>query len=137
MPDDSQPSEATVLVLLVEDEAIIHELLEEPLKEAGYEVKTVLSGEDALRELDQGSKDIRAIVTDVNLGGKVTGWQVGTRARELHPEIPVVYMSGASAQEWSAQGVPNSLMIVKPFAPAQIVTAVSQLLTASTTGTPS
>jgi hypothetical protein len=28
------------------------------------------------------------------------------------------------------QGVPNSLLLAKPFAPAQLVTAISQLLNA-------
>jgi hypothetical protein len=37
-------------------------------------------------------------------------------------------MTGAAAEQWTSQGVPNSLLLNKPFAPAQVVTAVSQLL---------
>jgi hypothetical protein len=48
----------------------------------------------------------------------------------------VVYVTGAAAAEWSSKGVPNSLIIQKPFAPAQVVTAVSQLLNAPPTATP-
>jgi len=44
--------------------------------------------------------------------------------------IPIVYMSGASGHEWTSHGVPNSVLIAKPFAIGQIVTAVSQLLNA-------
>jgi hypothetical protein len=40
-------------------------------------------------------------------------------------------MTGAAAADWSANGVPKSILLNKPFAPAQIVTAVSQLLNAS------
>jgi hypothetical protein len=36
-------------------------------------------------------------------------------------------MSGAHADEWASRGVPNSIMLAKP-SPAQLVTAVSQLL---------
>jgi hypothetical protein len=50
------------------------------------------------------------------------------RARELDPDITVVYMTGDSAADWSSKGVPNSVLITKPFAPVQIVTAISQLL---------
>jgi hypothetical protein len=39
-------------------------------------------------------------------------------------------MSGADADAWTSQGVPHSIMLAKPFAPAQLVTAVSQLLNA-------
>jgi hypothetical protein len=37
-------------------------------------------------------------------------------------------MSGAHGDEWPSKGVPNSIMLMKPFAPAQLVTAIWQLL---------
>lgn len=63
--------------------------------------------------------------------GKLTGWDVGHRARELLPTVPVIYMSGDKASDWASQGVPNSIMLQKPFAVAQATTAVSQLLNAT------
>jgi hypothetical protein len=42
--------------------------------------------------------------------------------------IPVVYTTGAASADWGSNGVPNSVLLQKPFAPAQIVTAISQLL---------
>jgi DNA-binding response OmpR family regulator len=63
------------------------------------------------------------------------GWQLATLAREINPELPVVYMTAASAAEWAAHGVPNSILLQKPFAPAQLVTAVSQLLNKGTPAT--
>ncbi|MGA8898788.1 MAG: response regulator, partial [Bradyrhizobium sp.] len=41
-------------------------------------------------------------------------------------------MSGRDADDWAAKGVPNSIMLAKPFAPAQLVNAVSQLLNDAT-----
>jgi hypothetical protein len=40
-------------------------------------------------------------------------------------------MTGAAAEEWPSKGVPNSILLTKPFPPAQLVTAVSQLLNAN------
>jgi DNA-binding NtrC family response regulator len=77
--------------------------------------------------LDAEDAAFSALVTDINLTGKLLGWEVAKRARELHPEIPVVYMTGAG-HDWAVNGVPNSVLVSKPFAAAQIVTAVSQLL---------
>jgi len=37
-------------------------------------------------------------------------------------------MTGAATDQWASQGVPNSILLQKPFAPAQLVTAISQLL---------
>jgi hypothetical protein len=42
---------------------------------------------------------------------------------------PCRYITGADAQEWTGQGMPDCVLLTKPFAPAQLVTAVSQLLT--------
>jgi hypothetical protein len=41
-------------------------------------------------------------------------------------------MTGAAAGDWASRGVPNSILLEKPFAPAQLVTAVSQLLNTGT-----
>jgi DNA-binding response OmpR family regulator len=79
--------------------------------------------------LDAKGADFRALITDVNLGSsKLRGWDVAKHAREINEHIPVVYMTGASAHDWGARGVPNSVLLTKPFANAQVVTAVSQLL---------
>jgi hypothetical protein len=41
-------------------------------------------------------------------------------------------MSGRNAAEWASKGVPNSIMLEKPFAPAQLVTAIANLLNSGT-----
>nr|WP_249804575.1 MULTISPECIES: response regulator [unclassified Bradyrhizobium] len=117
-----------MLVLVVEDERLIQELVEAALTEGGFETEIVGSGEEAITLLQDDATNYRALLTDIHLKGTLTGWDVAKRAREVNPEIPVVYMTGAAANEWPSHGVPNSLLLNKPFAPAQVVTAVSQLL---------
>ena len=70
----------------------------------------------------------RALVTDINLLGQLSGWDVAKLAREINPEIPIIYMTGPAADQWPSHGVPGSIMLNKPFAPVQVVTAVAQLL---------
>jgi DNA-binding response OmpR family regulator len=128
-----------LVVLVVEDEQLLREMVEPALTDAGYSVLLAHNGSEALKYLEErGSEEapLRALVTDVQLGPGPSGWEIAKRARELHPEIPVVYVTGAAAAEWPSKGVPNSLIIQKPFAPAQVVTAVSQLLNAPPTATP-
>jgi DNA-binding response OmpR family regulator len=74
--------------------------------------------------------DYRALITDVNLNGSLSGWEVAKQIREMAAGLPVIYMTGAAADQWTSHGVPNSILLQKPFAPAQLVTAVSQLLNA-------
>ena len=104
-----------------------------PLPRPGSSQSVASSGQNAVELLDASHSKYRALVTDINLGrGKMDGWEVARHAREIDPAFPVVYMSGDSAEDWGSKGVPNSIMLAKPFAPAQLVTAVSQLLNAGT-----
>jgi DNA-binding response OmpR family regulator len=117
------------VILVVEDDHLIQSVVEESLTDGGFEIVIASSGEDAVQLLDASKGKYRALVTDINLGtGNIDGWEVARHAREIDPEFPVIYMSGKDATEWASKGVPNSIMLAKPFAPAQLVTAVSQLL---------
>ncbi|MHC2621524.1 CheY-like chemotaxis protein [Bradyrhizobium huanghuaihaiense] len=73
----------------------------------------------------------RVLLTDINLGGGISGWELAQQIREISPDFPVVYMTSASAPDWKSRGVGGSVLIQKPFAPAQLA-AVSQLLGGAT-----
>lgn len=115
-------------ILIVEDDSSVQGVVEDALTDAGFESAIAASGEEAVTLLKSGTANYRGLVTDINLKGRMDGWEVAHQARGLDPAFPVVYMSGAAADQWASNGVPNSIMLEKPFAPAQLVTAVSQLL---------
>lgn len=117
-----------VLLLLCEDEPLARIAIAETLEEAGFEVLQVGTGTEALKQLRADGARFAGIVTDIRLGKGPLGWEVAHVARELAPTVAVIYMSGDSAADWSAQGVPNSLMLAKPFAMVQLTTAVATLL---------
>jgi DNA-binding response OmpR family regulator len=119
--------------LLVEDEALIVEILTAEFADTGFEVVVVSDGNRAIAELDADAARFKAVVTDIRLGKGPDGWDVGRRARELVSDMSVVYVSGDSTHDWSSKGVPESVVILKPFAPTQLVTAVSTLITAADT----
>ncbi len=121
------------MVLVVEDDQGIQSIVEDALVEGGFEPAIAPSGEEAVTLLRGNRNGYRALVADVKLRGRMDGWEVARHAREIDPEFPIVYMTGASADQWPAHGVPNSILLQKPFAPAQLVTAVSQLLINRTT----
>jgi DNA-binding response OmpR family regulator len=115
-----------VTILVVEDDQAIQAIVEDALSDGGFETAITPSGEEAIT-LVRGHK-YRAIVTDINLVGRLDGWEVARVARETDPVMPVIYMTGTHGEEWPSKGVPNSVLIAKPFAPAQLVTALSNLL---------
>lgn len=114
----------TATVLLVEDEPLIQIEVEAALVEAGFDVLLASSAAEALPHFDAADQ-IRAMITDIDLGGGPTGWDIARQARERIPALPVIYVSAMSSADWTSQGVPNSVMIAKPFASAQIVVALS------------
>jgi DNA-binding NtrC family response regulator len=117
---------------VIEDDSAIQTVVETALSDAGFEPAIAASGEEAVTLLKGMKNAYRALVTDINLKGKIDGWEVAKQAREFDPEFPVVYISGAAAADWASKGVPKSIMLEKPFAPAQLVTAVSNLLNSGT-----
>jgi len=125
--------QAVPAILVIEDDQEIQTLVEDALSDAGFEPAIAPSGEEAVTLLKGMKSTYRALVTDIQSPGRIDGWEVARQAREIDPEFPIVYMSGAHAGDWASKGVPNSVMLEKPFAPAQLVTAVSNLLN---TGTP-
>jgi DNA-binding response OmpR family regulator len=119
----------SAILLLIEDDPILRDVLEVALVDAGFTTITASDGTKGLAELDADATRFRAVITDIRLGNGVDGWDVSRHARELVPEMPIVYMSGDSSQDWPKKGVPSSVMIAKPFVPVQLITAVSTLIT--------
>lgn len=104
-------------------------MIGEALVEGGFAVAQASTPADAMQMIEAPDAAYRALVTDINLvPGEPTGRDVAKRAREIRADLPVVYMTGDSAEQWTSRGVPNSILLAKPFAPAQLMTAVSQLL---------
>ncbi len=121
------------LLLVVDDQALILGLVNDFLEEGGFSTSQALTGTDAIEALNDPEREFAGLISDVNLGGEISGWDVARAARHRNPDMPVVYMTGDSAHDWAAEGVPNSLLVQKPFALAQITTAISQLITEAIT----
>ncbi|HEY3814854.1 MAG TPA: response regulator [Caulobacteraceae bacterium] len=122
---ESAAPEAGPLLLYVEDELLVRELGVAALTEAGFQVLALQSASEAMAALDERAGDFKAVITDIDLFSKTSGWDVARHARELAPGIPVIYVTGGSEFEWSAMGVPGSAILPKPYAAAQLVVAVA------------
>lgn len=116
------------LILFVDDEPLIFETVKESLEDGGFTVRSEHTAEEALKAVEECSAALSGLITDINLGSGTTGWNIAKRARELRPDLPIVYTSGYAAGDWSAEGVPHSVIVPKPYAPAQIVTAIAGLI---------
>ncbi|MDX0438881.1 response regulator [Sinorhizobium medicae] len=115
-------------ILLADDEALLLIDYEYALADAGFVVMAVTSGGKAIEVLKSAGSGIAGVVTDIRFHQLPDGWSVARVAREIDPDMPIVYVSGHGALEWASRGVANSIMLEKPFPLAKLATVVCQLL---------
>jgi len=114
-------------LLLVEDEVLLCWMLEEELRDDGYDVLTSTTGNEGMAALES-SRPFDALVTNIRLEDGPDGWALAERARERNPQIAVLYVSGDSAAQHKSNGVQGSVMLSKPFEPAALRKALASLL---------
>jgi len=120
-------------VLLVEDEPLICDLAAEVLAEQGFEVRAVSTAMEALRHLISGSQ-IDVLFTDINLPGGMDGEALAQRARELRPDLPVMYTSGRRISIETIDPVDGSMFVAKPYNPVEIGPLLEHLVAAKKIG---
>ena len=124
---------AAPVILVVDDEINICRAVERILAKVGIRVRSALNGEEALALL--ASEPFDAVLTDLKMS-RLGGMEVLRRAKELHPGIPVIVMTGfasvSSAVEVMKLGAVDYLP--KPFTPNEIRAVVRQALAAGARG---
>jgi DNA-binding response OmpR family regulator len=122
------------VVLIVDDDACVQSIVQDALSDGGFASRCASSGEEASVLLNAPNQ-YRVLIVDISFGkDQVKGWSIARRARAFDPNFPVVYITGGNADEWAVHGVPNSILIRKPFASAQLLTTISQLLNTGSEG---
>ena len=117
----------SLAILLVEDDVRVAMIMEDALSADGFAVLTAPDGDAALQIMEANEGAIGALVSDIRLPGSRDGWEVARQVRRIRPDMPVVYMSGDSAHGWRAHGVPDSVMLQKPFVTGRLIAALSTL----------
>lgn len=120
--NSSNPHSLTVLV--VEDDVFIREMIVDHLKECACHVVEAATGEAAMEALRMHDS-LDGVFTDIRLGGRTDGWDVGEVSRATHPGIPVVYTSAATLRP--ERPVPGSVFIPKPYDPEKVLGAIRKL----------
>jgi CheY-like chemotaxis protein len=116
-------------VLLVEDEVMISNLVSGCLTESGFRVHEVTTADEALRYIKSGAS-VDVLFTDINLPGSMNGAELAEHARQLRPEMPIVYVSGRYKLSEVSPLVPRSLFVAKPYDPDDICALLTRLTAA-------
>lgn len=114
-------------VLIVDDEAIVRESIRDWLTDAGYDVETAETGEQALEMI--GKRDYGVVVLDVRLPGK-TGIRVLKEVREVRPGIKAIMITAYPTVEMAVESMKLGAVdyLVKPVAPDDLEKLVRETL---------
>ncbi len=125
--DDVKSSTAPVRILVVEDDAIIRNLLAVMLQGAGYMVDCAEDGEAGWDTLNTNRFDL--LITDHDMP-RLSGLDLLKRIRSQKLQLPVLFVSGkipSHVPELAALLVPGAA-IEKPFTMAQFLAHVRKNL---------
>ena len=114
-------------ILIVDDEPIVRESIRDWLKDAGYQVVTAASGEEALELVEQ--QDFGVMVVDIRLPGK-TGISVLKEVKALKPEIKSIVITAYSTADLAAEAAKLGAVdfLIKPIAPDELERVIRETL---------
>lgn len=119
-------------ILIVDDEERVCHMLSEFLSRKGYEVCTALSGEEALRLVEQRPPDL--ILLDVKMPG-LDGLQTLARIKAIAPDTGVIMVTALQDEETGKQAMQLGAAdyITKPFSLEYLETSVAVKILMMTT----
>jgi two-component system, cell cycle sensor histidine kinase and response regulator CckA len=122
-PSPGEPQRSTVLV--VEDEDALRTTIRRLLHNAGYNVLEAPNGAAALHLLEgSANPEISLVLTDLRMP-VMDGRQLAAALARRRPSLPIVFMSGFTAQLMDLRLVsPNVAFLAKPFRDGDLLDAV-------------
>ena len=117
-------------VLVIDDDEASRTLVKRMLDGVGHQVEEALDGAEGLRLFGEHPPDL--VLTDINMPG-LDGHDVIEAIRVLHPEVPIIAISGGGATPkdellLKASALGAAEVIMKPFEFRQLVGAVERAL---------
>lgn len=120
------PSSATVLV--VDDDDDVRALAVSSLHDAGYRALPAASGDVALALMQNGLV-VDLLFTDIVMPGGLDGFSLAFEARQIQPDIKILYTTGFSGfPETRAGKRVNGKVLQKPYRPSTLACEVMRAL---------
>ncbi|MFV1959543.1 MAG: response regulator, partial [Planctomycetota bacterium] len=116
-------------VLLVEDDAVVRDLVREVLEMLHFHVLEARSGTEGLEIAEARTEPLDLLISDIVLPG-ITGDTLARRIRARQPHLPVLLMSGCSDGDLLARALEDetTAFLPKPFAPEALRAKIRDVL---------
>ncbi|MFQ5399357.1 MAG: response regulator transcription factor [Anaerolineae bacterium] len=114
-------------ILAVDDNTFTLRIVQHALEQAGFQVLTAVSGQDALKLINRHGIPHMAIV-DLHMP-VMSGFEFCRAVREFS-DMPIIMLTAVSAQDTIVKGLERYAddYIIKPFNPTELVTRVNRVL---------
>jgi len=132
-PVQSAPADTTAggaeSILLVEDDDLVRANAQVQLDSLGYQVLCAANGAEAL-EIIQSDALIDLLFTDVIMPGGMNGRELAEAAREIRPQLKVLFTSGYTRDVISHQGRldPGVLLLSKPYRRSELARKIREAM---------
>jgi two-component system, cell cycle sensor histidine kinase and response regulator CckA len=116
-------------ILVVDDDAMTLTLVERVLRAGGFRVWTAGGAAEARRLLDELAGAVDLVLTDIAMPGGL-GTDLARQIGSTQRWVRVLLMTSYSREDLESQGleVPESHLLQKPFAPAQLLSRIREAL---------
>ena len=129
-PVEDTESKTPKRILVIDDSEIDRMILEEILKQAGYEVVLASDGEEGLERFYENPTDL--VITDMVMPKKM-GIDVISELKEKYPDLKIISISAGGdfgpELELDMARCFDAITITKPFNPKEILKVVNKLIT--------
>jgi len=114
-------------ILIVDDESIVRESIRDWLENAGYQVATAETGEEALEMIKK--QDFGVVVLDIRLPGQ-TGITVLKQVKALKPEMKSIIITAYPSTELlnEAKKLGAIDYLIKPIAPDDLERLIQETI---------
>jgi CheY-like chemotaxis protein len=116
-------------VLVIDDEATVRMLIVEVLQDAGYTAVEAEDGPSGMKIL-QSAIPIDLLITDVGLPGGMNGRQVADAARDIRPDLKILFVTGFAENAAVGNGhlAPGMAVMTKPFVMTELGNKIVEIL---------
>src|SRR4051812_29933897 len=82
------------VILVVEDDQDVRPVIAESLRSEGFDVVAAATTKEALEILEDSSRRVDLLFTDIAMPERLNGFGLAHRAKQVRPDLPVIYASG-------------------------------------------
>jgi len=119
------PRRERLRVLLVDDDDAVRDVCAAMLEDIGCDVTVAPSGEEALQEL--AGQKFTIMLTDIAMPS-MSGVELAQRARELEPEMPILFASGYADLQVFGEQLSEETVVRKPYRLAELAARLEAMI---------